>query len=167
MWKRLLLLGSLSVLLALSSAAQMLGNLNDYPSLGVSMHYQVPDGTTNEGVQVDWKAQAQGPPKVTGTVQSSNHQSITSDLPPTVIAPVFNQARNFTALFHFTSPGEPPKKIDNEHLMLTVSHSSLQLQVQLTVRRADPAAWRAATTLWNNLRALMPPPGRELVHELH
>lgn len=163
------------------ASAQMLGNLNEYPKLYINLAYQAPSGRDNESMDVDWKTQPDGTLKVTGSVRPSpnapkpvppaegarENPSRTIDLPMTVAAPIFNEARSVTSAFRIPPPRDPKYSPNNELLTLSISHSDLQVGLDLHFTRLDAAGWNAACAFWNHLRALMPSPNKELIRELH
>ncbi|EDY21191.1 hypothetical protein CfE428DRAFT_1484 [Chthoniobacter flavus Ellin428] len=180
MWLRFVLL-SLLVFVSWPASAQLLGNLNDYPKLLISMHYQPPEGSANEGMQFEWQDQPSGGQKVTGTVQplkapttrSAALQNaaekpvsswVTGELPETAIAPIFNEVRSLTALFRIPASSSKTR-VSNEQFTLGITHPNLDVDVVLVIQRNDPAAWNAAATLWSHLRATMPSNGKDLIHD--
>ncbi|MEA3213147.1 MAG: hypothetical protein QOE70_6204 [Chthoniobacter sp.] len=151
--------------LHLPVSAQMLGKLEDYPELFIAIHYQLPDGSANEGMQLSWRTSEHGFLKVKGTVHPIKQPMIDFDMPMAVVAPIFEKARDLSGLFRLQPPANWPSKVTNEMFNLSVSHSGLKTGFYLIIRRTNPDAWTAAAKLWNDLRTSMPPANRESIHE--
>lgn len=165
MWFRLLLVAHFLAVLTLPAPAQMLGNLNDYPNLHISISYQSPDGAASQQMQLQWNVDDKGVLKVTGTARPPKKSSINTDMPATAIPPTFANARNVTRLFRFKPNKDRGDTLDNEVFFFSVSHTGLSNSVSLRIRRDDKEAWAAMMKLWKDLRAALPSPSREMLNE--
>ena len=147
------------------ASAQMLGKLEDYPDLHIGIHYKLPDASAVEGMQLYWSSPTPGTLKATGTVQPIKQPSIDFSMPPTAPAGIFAQVRAISNSFRLKPPETWPTKLPNEYFDLFVAHTGLQVKFHLLIRRGDTEAWAACAKLWGDLRAIMPSPDRELIHE--
>lgn len=157
--------------------AQMLGDLQDYPQLTINMHHWALTSEEGEGFSISWVDNGTGV-KVKSLVAPSlktrknappgqpAHDVLRDNLPDSVVAPIFAEARALTGVFRFIPEKDGGNFPPEESIEVSISNPDYSEKIDLKFTRPDLATWSAAARFWNHLREFMPAPAKDALHEI-